>query len=346
MHVLESVVSERYPPCRTSERIDARRPSRAFWPVVTAVNATFLIGWLLRAQGSAVADLIDAETTPTSERTPADPGRDCGVVRPRPADRQMSAAEIRHLARTLRRLNRQWSHWPGAIVRDPRLTEPHFLQHRRLLLTLAAALEQHLSGCRELVVVDVGAGKRPYYPLLASRSHQYVGVDLPGTPDPQVLGASERLPFQTGSVDLVLSTQTLEHADDPALMLEECRRVLRPGGLMFASTHGMSYYHPIPVDHWRWTHTGLRLMFERGGFNVRSVEATGGTLITLATIFATHFLGAATRFGCPGLASKLLIPFNLVIGALDDAHRAPPKSEAELGWGSMPWTYVVVAEKP
>lgn len=253
---------------------------------------------------------------------------------------------MRRLSRGLRDLNRRWSHWPGTIVRDPRLTEPHYLQHRRLLVTLAAALERHLDGRRSLLTLDIGAGKKPYYPLMASRARQYVGVDLADTPTSDVVGLSEQLPFRSDSVDVVMSTQTLEHADDPARMLEECRRVLRPGGLMFASTHGTSYYHPIPVDHWRWTHSGLRLTFERAGFTVRSVEATSGTLTTLATIFATHLLGAANRFGCEWLAAKLLIPFNLVIGALVGVHQAPPTPESELGWGSMPWTYVVVAEKP
>jgi SAM-dependent methyltransferase len=261
-------------------------------------------------------------------------------------DRRPSTHDMRRLHHRLRSLNRRWSHWPGSIVRDPRLTEAHFLQHRRLLLTLAAAVERHLNGCRGLLVVDVGAGRKPYYPLLAAHTRRYVGIDLPGTPDPEVLGVSERLPLRSDSIDVVMSTQMLEHAHDPSRVLGECCRVLRPGGLMFASTHGMSYYHPIPVDHWRWTHTGLRLQFERAGFNVRSVEASGGTLTTLATYVATHFLGAANRFGSEWFASRLLVPFNLVVGALDGVHRAPPKAESELGWGSMPWTYVVVAEKP
>lgn len=40
----------------------------------------------------------------------------------------------------------------------------------------------------------------------------------------------QTLPYDNGSFDLVVHSDTLEHVPDPALGLAECRRVLRPGG--------------------------------------------------------------------------------------------------------------------
>jgi 2-polyprenyl-3-methyl-5-hydroxy-6-metoxy-1,4-benzoquinol methylase len=44
------------------------------------------------------------------------------------------------------------------------------------------------------------------------------------------------LPFAAGRFDLVLSHAVIEHVSNARLYLEECRRVLKPGGRMFLST--------------------------------------------------------------------------------------------------------------
>ena len=43
-------------------------------------------------------------------------------------------------------------------------------------------------------------------------------------------GNVQRLPFADGSVDLVVSTFSLHHWNDPVAVLDEVDRVLRPGG--------------------------------------------------------------------------------------------------------------------
>lgn len=45
----------------------------------------------------------------------------------------------------------------------------------------------------------------------------------------------DKFPFENNSFDCVMSLETLEHAPEPSLFLEECHRVLKPGGLLIMS---------------------------------------------------------------------------------------------------------------
>jgi SAM-dependent methyltransferase len=49
-----------------------------------------------------------------------------------------------------------------------------------------------------------------------------------------VAGIAESLPLAADSFDCVLSYDVFEHVCDPGKALEECRRVLRPGGMLYA----------------------------------------------------------------------------------------------------------------
>jgi SAM-dependent methyltransferase len=49
----------------------------------------------------------------------------------------------------------------------------------------------------------------------------------------------------------------------------ECRRLLRPGGRLILSTHGIYEEHGLPYDFRRWTGDGLRAELEQHGLEVR-----------------------------------------------------------------------------
>lgn len=121
-------------------------------------------------------------------------------------------------------------------------------------------------------VLDLGCADRPYRHLLPAHA-RYVGADLDGNPVADLaIGADGRVPAADAGFDLVLSTQVLEHVDDPRVYLAEAWRCLRPGGRLLLSTHGIFKYHPDPQDLWRWTHAGLTRTVELAGFRVESVN--------------------------------------------------------------------------
>ncbi len=125
-------------------------------------------------------------------------------------------------------------------------------------------------------VLDYGCAEMPYRRFFGP-DVDFVGADLPGNPWATVLLRPDgTLPVEDASFDAVLSTQVLEHVTDPATYLRECLRVLRPGGRLLLSTHGIMVYHPDPDDYWRWTCAGLRRAVEDAGLHVVHFEGIMG----------------------------------------------------------------------
>jgi len=61
-------------------------------------------------------------------------------------------------------------------------------------------------------------------------------VDL----DPFYAKVEDQISCADGSVDVIVATEILEHLISPLVFLRECQRVLKPGGLLFATTPNVS----------------------------------------------------------------------------------------------------------
>jgi SAM-dependent methyltransferase len=116
-----------------------------------------------------------------------------------------------------------------------------------------------------------------------------------------------RIPAADARFDGVLSTQVLEHAVDPALHLGEAMRVLKPGGHLVLTTHGVWEDHG-PVDLWRWTAEGLRAQVESAGFTVdRCWTLTCGTRAILHLLLRQGRTAVApSSAGVPGLLLRTM----------------------------------------
>ena len=140
-------------------------------------------------------------------------------------------------------------------------------------------------GTKAPVLLDYGCGNMPYRPVFEAKMANYIGADLEGNPEADlILGSDGQIPLADQSCDIVLSSQVLEHVANPKRYLAEAHRVLRKNGVLLLSTHGVWRYHPDPTDFWRWTSAGLKREVEEAGFTVTrwsgilGPEATGWQL--------------------------------------------------------------------
>lgn len=114
-----------------------------------------------------------------------------------------------------------------------------------------------IATCRNGVVLDCGAGKRPvYYPNVVN----FEIVDYETT---DVLGVGEELPFKDNAFDAVLSLSVLEHVRDPFACAAEIARVLKPGGRLICCVPFLQPLHGYPHHYYNMTEQGLRALFER-----------------------------------------------------------------------------------
>jgi SAM-dependent methyltransferase len=163
-----------------------------------------------------------------------------------------------------------------------------------------------LSNC---TVLDLGCGTMPYRSLFTSRGARYVGADIDGTPD-ILIGPDGALPLADESVDFVVSFQVLEHVRYVPVYLSTARRVLKRGGGMFLSTHGVWPYHPHPTDYWRWTRDGLCVTLEEAGFKMLRLTALCGPA---AWVPMFPLLACKKALGP---AWPVLAPLNFMVNAL------------------------------
>lgn len=203
-------------------------------------------------------------------------------------------------------------------------------------------------------ILDAGSGNGQYASAFAN--HRYCAIDLASVrqvsfKDLDVVGDLSKLPFATGSHDLVLCTQVIEHVENPRQVLAEIFRVLKPNARLWLTAPFFYPEHMVPGDFFRYTQYGLASLARGAGFAIESVRRLEGYAATasLQLLDMARGLPADWRQYGGGIGGLLVAGGTVIMRPLF-AMMSLLLSRADLGHQIMDRgyckNYVLIARKP
>ncbi|MGB2958033.1 MAG: class I SAM-dependent methyltransferase [Bacteroidota bacterium] len=167
------------------------------------------------------------------------------------------------------------------------LLSPGYLTVRPLEEWLQQVAVQYAHG----TLLDVGCGNKPYAGVFLEHVEQYIGADVHQNSHNSVdtiIDISGRLPFEDASFDTVLSTQVLEHVENPGVHLREFARVLRAGGILVLTVPASYMLHEEPYDYHRFTLYGVKHLLQQSHFSPVRIDTAGGAWRLIGQILINH----------------------------------------------------------
>lgn len=171
--------------------------------------------------------------------------------------------------------------------REPPLDPHAWSALRRAHATFFSDALKHESS--DAIIVDIGAGER-HFRKTFDRFPNYVAMDFfPYDGIDIVADLNEPWPMKDASVDVVVASNVFEHMPDTQWCLEECRRILKPGGRFLVAVPFLLGVHQAPYDFVRHTHFSWNRMLDRAGFDVESMDASGTIADVITTLRSKMF---------------------------------------------------------
>ncbi|MCH7946160.1 MAG: class I SAM-dependent methyltransferase [Armatimonadetes bacterium] len=154
-----------------------------------------------------------------------------------------------------------------------------------------------------------------------------------------MVGNAEAVPVQSGTIDVVVSLDTLEHVADDEAAVSEIARVLRPGSVLVLNVPAFKWLwgpHDVALMHYRrYTKRQIRDLLERHGFKLEKLSYSVFLLFPMVILVRTidKFRWGPAKVSLPRVSGGI----NTFLVKLQDM---------EARWimgGSLPWGSSVVA---
>lgn len=110
-------------------------------------------------------------------------------------------------------------------------------------------------------VLDIGCGFKPFSTLF-SKNNEYIGVDISLNSYADIIADNHKLPFLDNIFDTIILSESLEHAADEYILINEIKRVSKDGATIFISIPFVFPEHGTPFDFQRLTKYKLQKLFK------------------------------------------------------------------------------------
>lgn len=188
-------------------------------------------------------------------------------------------------------------------------------------------------------VIDVGAGRLAYKPLLKKYCDEYKSIDFKKTnSELDYVGDAQQMDvLKDDMFNTVFCSQVLEHIPQPQKVFLEIKRILMPGGHAVISVPFLGYLHNEPNDFYRYTKHSLKFLSEKAGLETKEIIEVGGFFSFVGYIWSTIFVGFFSIFPLLGYVALIVnIPLSYLFILLDDL---------TMNKKIMPLNYIIIAQK-
>lgn len=210
-------------------------------------------------------------------------------------------------------------------------------------------------------VLEVGSGFAPFQQDLQRQAKRYFSLDYPASselapfsaapphPETHIWADAACLPLRDRTVDVILCTSVLEHAQQFQRIVEECHRVLRDGGIIIGSVPFAHTLHMEPFDFYRFSAYAITQLADATGFEVVHLEPIGRGFHALGACLADLCIrniaglrsNSVTSMGIVELSARAVLLMALYPVILL-ANIVAPLLDGLLPQASLPLHYVFV----
>lgn len=164
-------------------------------------------------------------------------------------------------------------------------------------------------------VIDLGGGKSPSYERFWHiNPKKFIRVDINEKTKPDiVVDLNKLLPFSDNFADAIFLFSVIYILKNPADILKEINRILKPGGVLFLSSPFIFNEAREPNDYWRFTSEGLEKLLKDSGFEEFLIIPVGERFSAATYLISPFLLFWPVKFVFYSLASLFdkLIPKRL-----------------------------------